>query len=73
MDNGKKSKNFIKIGNRYGSLIVIKRVEDFEGESDIRAQWLCKCDCGKEVRMVNRYILRPQYPTCGSKSCKKKQ
>lgn len=58
-------KNKIEIGQRYGKLVVIERVEDFDGLSDSRPQWLCKCDCGKEVKKVNRYLTRSMTPHCG--------
>ena len=47
-------------GRRYGSLVALRRVEDFDG----RAAWLCKCDCGNE-KVATAASLR----SGGTRSC----
>lgn len=49
-------------GNRYGRLLVLKRVENHPTRGD--AQWLCKCDCGNE-----KIIRGVQLRSGKSKSC----
>lgn len=51
------------LGQKFGKLVVIKKID---GEKDInRSQiWLCKCDCGNEIR-VPAYRLK----NGGTKSC----
>lgn len=58
-------KKFIEANQRFQKLVTIKRVEDFDGMSDTRAQWLCKCDCGNEVVRVNRSLTRNKSNSCG--------
>lgn len=48
----------IVIGLKIYNFTIIKRVEDFDGKSESRPQWLVRCDCGRESKKVNRYILR---------------
>lgn len=51
-------------GERFGRLVVIKRVEN----KNNRVMWLCKCDCGK-YSQVNSYLLRSGKTTsCGCAS-----
>jgi hypothetical protein len=47
-------------GNRYGKLLVVKRVES----KNNHACWLCKCDCGNE-HITSGIMLR----TNSTKSC----
>ena len=53
------------IGKKYGSLTVIKRVDDYVSPSGIKiSRYLCKCDCG------NEYVTRGGWLSCGkSKRC----
>lgn len=55
--------NKIKIGNRYGRLVVLKEVEPAYGRQMVR-RYLCQCDCGntKIVRYNNLLVG-------GTKSC----
>lgn len=58
----KHSNNFIDIsGKKYGRLLVLS----YYGTKNRRSQWLCKCDCGKEV-IVDGYRLRSgKTKSCG--------
>ena len=35
-------------GQKFGRLTVIKRAEN---TSNNQAQWICKCECGKEIKI----------------------
>lgn len=48
------------IGNTFGELTVLKRVND-EGNS----RYLCRCSCGKEIVLVGAALLAGQQKTCG--------
>lgn len=62
---GCKKSTIIKVGQRYGMLLVVKKAE----ETGIRFRniWTCKCDCGNEVNMRASTLTR------GSTSCGCKQ
>tara|TARA_R110000868_G_scaffold87034_1_gene243631 strand:- start:1379 stop:1642 length:264 start_codon:yes stop_codon:yes gene_type:complete len=52
-------------GNYFGNLYVVRRVENYDGSTDERTQFLCKCLCGEFLKVVARNLKR------GKKSCKK--
>ena len=58
-------------GQRFGSLIVIKRVENkiTKGGKPV-TQWLCKCDCGEETIATTQRLTTGHTTSCG---CKVKQ
>ncbi len=62
-ENGRRSREWLikdKLGNRYGSLVVIS-----SGRATPSGHmWLCRCDCGKE-KLIRSSSLRPR----GTKSC----
>ena len=52
---------------RFGMLTVIKRANDYiypDGKQH-QAQWLCKCDCGKEVIVMSAALIRGHTKSCG--------
>ena len=49
-------------GNRYGRLTVIERAEN---TSYGATQWLCRCDCGKEVTVLGNNLRRGDTRSCG--------
>lgn len=55
-------------GQRFGYLTVIGRAED--NTKDGKAQWICKCDCGKESIAIGRNLRIGKSTSCG---CMKKQ
>lgn len=58
-------------GQRFGSLTVIKRIEDKIANSGKPVtQWLCKCDCGKETIATTQRLTTGHTTSCG---CKVKQ
>ncbi len=57
-------------GNRYGSLEVIKRVEN---DPHGKARWLCKCDCGKEIVVVGSNLRKGNTKSCGCLKYKKNE
>lgn len=63
------SKN--EIGNRYGHLVVVARLEN-ENRKDENgkiikssSKWLCKCDCGNEVPVLANNFRRKNSTSCG--------
>ena len=50
-----------EIGNTYGYLTVIKRAENKDG----RANWLCRCKCGKEVEVLGKSLRTGHTSSCG--------
>lgn len=52
------------IGDRYGSLSVIGRAENYRGN----AQWLCKCDCGKIKTYIGFDLRKGKLRSCGCKN-----
>ena len=50
------------VGNRYGYLTVIERVEN---NSRGNTQWLCKCDCGNEKICLGYDLTHGRTTTCG--------
>lgn len=44
-------------GQKFGRLVAIRRVPDREHASrDLRAYWLCRCDCGAEKEIPRHYL-----------------
>ena len=53
-----------EVGNRYGKLTVLYRVEDLrKGE----ARWHCKCDCGNECDVSGSHLRNGTVQSCGCK------
>ena len=55
-------------GNIYGYLTVLHRVKTDE-DKDGRAQWLCRCKCGKEIITTGKLLRDGHKLSCG---CMKK-
>ena len=53
-------------GQRFGRLTVIKRAEDYvEPSGRHRSKWLCKCDCGNEINVIENNLTKKN----GTRSC----
>lgn len=53
-------------GQRYGRLTVLQRaVNKVEPSGAIRAQWLCRCDCGNEVVVTGHALGKGTTKSCG--------
>ena len=50
------------IGERFGNLIVIKRLENNKYN---RSQWLCLCDCGKQKIISGNSLQTNKTKSCG--------
>lgn len=50
------------IGQRFGKLVVISRVENTKKGN---TQWLCKCDCGKEKIALGYDLTHGRTVSCG--------
>jgi len=48
-------------GKRYGRLTVIERTENYR----THAQWICKCDCGKTLKVVGFHLRNGNTTSCG--------
>jgi len=48
-------------GNRYGNLLVIRRLED----KNLVAMWHCLCDCGNEKAIAGPSLKRNRTKSCG--------
>jgi len=61
-----KKYNFIDLtGKKFGSLAVISRDEEFTKTRGVL--WLCKCDCGKIVKLPSNSLTSGNTLTCGNK------
>ena len=64
-DGGKRSCGCLAFrdltGQRFGMLLVIKRVEN----NGPRATWLCQCDCGNQSRSWTQNLLNGLSTSCG--------
>lgn len=56
-------------GERYGNLTVIKRGEDYIcGKNLHTTTWICRCDCGNEIRATRTMLINGRTKSCGCKS-----
>ena len=63
---GRASNSLDLIGQRFGRLTVIKRVENHIYPSGKqKSKWLCKCDCGNEVAIIGCNLVKEN----GTRSC----
>lgn len=63
---GKASNSLDLIGQRFGRLTVVRRVENHIFPSGRqKSKWLCKCDCGNEVIVIGSNLTKKN----GTKSC----
>ena len=54
------------IGQRFGRLTVLRRAPDYVAPSGNHfALWLCRCDCGAEVRMRGDHLRDGTIVSCG--------
>lgn len=49
-------------GQRFGRLVAIKQVER---NSSNKIQWLCQCDCGKQVKVTTGHLRSGHTKSCG--------
>lgn len=52
-------------GQRIGRLTVIERIENKTVGSVKAVQWLCKCDCGRETKILASNLLTGNTQSCG--------
>lgn len=56
------------IGQKFGRLTVIERAENYISPSgSIRAQWICRCDCGSNDRVIvtTAHLKNGSIQSCG--------
>lgn len=49
-------------GQRFGHLTVLKRLDERENRY---IMWLCRCDCGNEIKVNTRRLVRGTIDNCG--------
>lgn len=49
-------------GKRYGSLIALKQ---FSSDGSGRAQWVCRCDCGRKKIVRGAHLTTGNTKSCG--------
>ncbi len=53
-------------GKRFGRLLVLREAEPHIGRSgDRRRQWVCRCDCGNEVTVLQTSLQKGATTSCG--------
>lgn len=50
------------VGQQFGKLLVL---QDYGNTAAGHSQWLCICDCGKEVVRTATSLTRSKYSSCG--------
>lgn len=67
----KPSVNFEMIGKKFSRLTVIREIESHVCPCGTKVkQYLCKCDCGKEIKVQGRDLRNGNTKSCG---CKKSE
>lgn len=66
----KMSKRKINIGDTFGKLTVLERLEDVVKPYRKLSNWKCKCECGNTVKVLGKYLLDGHVKSCG---CYRKQ
>lgn len=56
-------------GQTFGKLTVLQRVEYKEYKNRTVIQYIVKCECGKEFKVLGQSLTRTKKPTKGCKSC----
>lgn len=58
--------NFQDLSNqRFGKLIVLKRIEDKIYNNEKKVQWKCKCDCGNCCNVISDNLKSGNTQSCG--------
>lgn len=64
-----RTSNSIKMGERFGNLVVEKRLENkiakTKNSFSSIPMFLCKCDCGENVEIQGRYLINGKTKSCG--------
>jgi hypothetical protein len=55
-------KTTLKIGTRFGRLIVVSRVNS---QNRSQTRWLCRCDCGNEKEIYAAHLRKGSTVSCG--------
>ena len=62
MSNAKRSRHIDRTGEKHGRLTVLGRTED---TAKWRVAFLCRCDCGKVVRVRSDQLKNGESKSCG--------
>lgn len=52
-------------GKRFGRLVVIRSIDVMRKNGHIGMQWLCRCDCGNEVKVETANLTSGHTQSCG--------
>lgn len=58
---------------RIGKLLTLKKVRCLSKKMKLQAQWLCKCDCGKEIIVNQSQLYGRGSTSCGCHDYKNKK
>ena len=51
---------------RFGRLLVLKRANNYVSKNNVTsAQWLCQCNCGKQIIVRTSYLKSKHTTSCG--------
>lgn len=59
-------------GQRFGHLTALERLEEKKGK-DTSYLWLCRCDCGKEIKASVNRLTSGRSTSCGCEKSKRMQ
>lgn len=59
-------KPVIQVGDRFGPLVVVERLEPKKSYKDKYSWWVCQCDCGKVVEVASVGLSRRSRIWCSS-------
>lgn len=59
------SKRKINIGDIFGRLTVLERLEDVIKPYRNLSNWKCKCECGNTIEVLGKYLLDGHIKSCG--------
>ena len=63
--NGLKGKPDEMIGQRFGSLVVLRQAPKREGSTNRCKRYICQCDCGNIVDVNGSYLRLGETTSCG--------
>lgn len=55
----------MKEGQRFGKLVLIRKVSRGQKKPQVSAKWLCSCDCGKEKTVTQNCLQIGSTRSCG--------
>lgn len=53
------------VGQRFGRLVVIKRLPSVRTGNSVRSNWFCQCDCGNTHKVTTKELTSGHVCSCG--------